>query len=175
VLEGRQNDTWNGDVTIGNSFSKMPAVAARWSTDMKAGGMNITPVISGYTGRWQGDPQDLGITAGATMKMGMLGVTAEYMYSKENHNDTDAGKAQLHNVWVEPTFDLGIVNASAKIDWVNTKVATADSQSDWNLSGAVTHDWDKLRVRAAFTTRNLKNRTPGDRQHDFRVMFGTKF
>ncbi|NBX68220.1 MAG: hypothetical protein EBR01_04570 [Proteobacteria bacterium] len=176
VLEGRQNDTWDG-TGGGNNLSdaNMPAVAARWSTDVKASGMNITPVLSGYTGRWSGGPRDLGITAGATMKMGMLGVNAEYMYGKESKDGTDAGKAQLHNVWVEPTFDLGVVNASAKIDWVNTKTASNDSVSDWNLSGAVTHDWDKLRIRAAFTTRNLKNRTEGDRQHDFRVMFGTQF
>lgn len=175
LLEGRRNATWNGTGGGANSFSNMPAVAARWSTSTKAGGMDITPVISGYTGRWRGGPQDLGITAGATMKMGTFGVNAEYMYGKENSNDTDAGKTTMHNVWVEPTFDLGMVNASAKIDWVSNKTATAESVSDWNVSGALTHDWDKLRIRAAFTTRNLKNRTDGDRQHDFRVMFGTKF
>ncbi len=172
VLEGRQNTTWDSDDTTANSFGYMPAVAARWSTGTKAGGMDITPVISGYTGRWRGGPQDVGVAAGATMKMGMLGVNAEYMYSKENHNDTDAGKYTQNNVWVEPTFDLGMVNASAKIDWVNSKTGTAESTSNWNLSGALTHDWDKLRIRGAFTTRNLKQ---GTREHDFRVMFGTKF
>ena len=167
LLEGRRH---TGDLHI-----NMPAAAARWSTEMKASGMNITPVVSAYTGRWRGGPLDLGVAAGATMKMGMFGVNAEYMYGKHNSDDTEAGTDKQHNVWVEPTFDLGVVNASAKVDWVSNKDGANDSQSDWNLSGAVTHDWDKLRVRAAFTTRNLKNRAPGDRQHDFRVMFGTQF
>ena len=173
ILEGRRNTTWNGTGGGNNSFSRhMPSAAARWSTGMKASGMDITPVISAYTGRWHGGPLDVGAAAGATMKTGMFGVNAEYMYGKENSNDTDAGKTTMHNVWVEPTFDLGMVNASAKIDWVNNKTASNDSVSNWNLSGAVTHDWDKLRVRGAFTTRNLKT---GTREHDFRVMFGTKF
>lgn len=163
LLEGRRE---------GTAHVNMPSAAARWSTDVKAGGMNITPVISGYTGRWRGGPLDVGVTAGATMKMGMFGVNAEYLYGKNNTNDTEAGTNKLHNIWVEPTFDLGVVNASAKIDWVSTKVGTADSEANWNLSGALTHDWDKLRIRGAFTTRNLKQ---GSREHDFRVMFGSQF
>lgn len=163
LLEGRRE---------GASNVNMPSAAARWSTDMKASGMNWTPTISGYTGRWRGGPLDLGISAGTGMKMGAFGVTAEYMYQKVNASDTEASTTKTHNVWVEPTFDLGMVNASAKIDWVNSKTGTADSTSNWNLSGALTHDWDKLRIRGAFTTRNLKQ---GTREHDFRVMFGTKF
>ncbi|MBM4318258.1 MAG: hypothetical protein FJ116_12380 [Deltaproteobacteria bacterium] len=165
VLEGRRE---------GTAHVNMPSAAARWSTGMKASGMDITPVISAYTGRWRGGPLDLGAAAGATMKMGMFGVNAEYLYGKVNASDTEASTTKTHNVWVEPTFDLGVVNASAKIDWINTKVATNASNSDWNVSGALTHDWDKLRVRGAFTTRNLNNNA-GTRQHDFRVMFGTKF
>ena len=163
LLEGRR---------AGASHVNMPAAAARWSTDMKASGMNLTPTISGYTGRWRGGPLDLGIAAGTGMKMGAFGVTAEYMYQKVNASDTEASTTKTHNVWVEPSFDLGVVNASAKVDWVNSKTGTADSTSNWNLSGALTHDWDKLRIRGAFTTRNLKQ---GTREHDFRVMFGTKF
>lgn len=164
VLEGRRHTT--------DAHNHMPAVAARWSTSTKAGGMEITPVISGYTGRWRGGPLDVGVTAGASMKMGMIGINAEYMYGKDNTNDTEANTNKLHNVWVEPSFDLGVVNASAKVDWVSTKVGTGDSQANWNLSAALTHDWDKLRIRGAFTTRNLKQ---GPKEHDFRVLFGTKF
>jgi len=164
LLEGRRH----GDA----AHSNMPAAAARWSTSTKAGGMDITPVVSAYTGRWRGGPMDLGVAAGASMKMGMLGVNAEYMYGKHNASDTEASTDKQHNVWVEPSFDLGMVNASAKIDWVSNKAGTDESVSNWNLSGALTHDWDKLRIRGAFTTRNLKT---GTREHDFRVMFGTKF
>ncbi len=170
VLEGRRS---------GLAHSNMPAAAARWSTDTKAGGMNIAPVVSGYTGRWRGGPLDLGVSGGANLKMGMFGANVEYMYAKENTDDSEAGTTKTHNVWVEPMVDLGVVNASAKIDWVSTKVATADSVSNWNLSAALTHEWDKLRLRAAFTTRNLKLHGTGandpKREHDFRIMFGTKF
>lgn len=166
LLEGR------GNATTGVAHQAMPAAAARWSTDTKAGGMNITPVISAYTGRWHGGPLDLGVSAGASMKMGMIGINAEYMYTGMSKADVDGDKTKGHNVWVEPSFDLGVVNASAKIDYVNSKVGNGDATSNWNLSAALTHDWDKLRIRGAFTTRNLKQ---GAKEHDFRVMFGTKF
>jgi len=165
LLEGRRNGS-------AATHSNMPSAAARWSTDTKAGGMSITPVISAYTGRWRGGPLDLGVSAGANMKMGMLGVNAEYMYTGMSPADVTGDKVKGHNVWVEPTFDLGVINASAKVDYVNSKTGDGESTSNWNLSAAVTHDWDKLRIRGAFTTRNLKQ---GEKQHDFRVMFGTKF
>jgi hypothetical protein len=165
LLEGRGN-------TQATAHSNMPAVAARWSTDHKAGGMNITPVISAYTGRWRGGPLDLGVSAGASMKMGTIGINAEYLYSAMSPADATNDKIKGHNVWVEPSIDLGVINASAKVDYVNGKIGSNDSTSNWNLSAAVTRDWDKLRIRGAFTTRNLKQ---GTREHDFRVMFGTKF
>ncbi|MCX6101974.1 MAG: porin [Proteobacteria bacterium] len=157
------------------SFDNMPAASARWSTDMKAGGITIMPVASTYLGRWRGGPLDVGTSAGANMKMGMFAANLEYMYGSINSNDTDAGKTKVHTVWVEPMVDLGVVNVSAKVDYHSDKVAAADSTSDWNVSGAVTHEWDKLRIRAAYSARNLKNTATNHNAHDFRIMFGTKF
>lgn len=141
---------------------------------MKAGGITIMPVASTYLGRWRGGPLDVGISAGANMKMGMFAANLEYMYGSQNINDTDAGKTKNHTVWVEPMFDLGMVNVSAKVDYHSDKAGAANSTSDWNVSGAVTHEWDKLRIRAAYSARNLKN-TQTPNAHDFRIMFGSKF
>ncbi len=132
------------------------------------------PVASTYLGRWRGGPLDVSASAGANMKMGMFAANLEYMYGGLNSNDTDAGKIKTHNVWVEPMVDLGVVNVSAKVDYISAKLGAADSYSDWNVSGAVTHEWDKLRIRAAYSARNLKN-TAVPNAHDFRIMFGTKF
>lgn len=165
LLGGRQGS---------GQFDNMPSVSARWSTDMKVGGITIMPVASTYLGRWRGGPLDVGTSAGANMKMGMFAANLEYMYGSQNTADTDATKTKNHTVWVEPMVDLGVVNVSAKVDYHSDKVAAADSTSDWNVSGAVTHEWDKLRIRAAYSNRNLQNNTAA-KAHDFRIMFGTKF
>ncbi|MSP19259.1 MAG: hypothetical protein EXR74_06785 [Bdellovibrionales bacterium] len=155
--------------------NNMPSASARWSTDLKAGGMTIMPVASTYLGRLNGGPLDKAGSLGANMKMGMFAANLEYMYGTINTIDTDATKTKNHTVWVEPMVDLGVVNVSAKVDYNSTKVGSADSTSDWNVSGAVTHEWDKLRIRAAYSARNLKNTTTTPNSHDFRIMFGTKF
>jgi hypothetical protein len=168
LLEGRSNTA--------NSVAdfNMPSAAARWSTDMKMSGMNIMPVISGYTGRFRGGPLDLGLSAGANLKMGMFGANVEYMYTGMSPADVAGDKVKGHNVWIEPMVDLGVMNISAKVDYVNAKTGDGNSNSNWNVSGAVSHDWDKLRIRAAYTTRNLKNGN-GPKEQDFRILFGTKF
>lgn len=177
IVDGRSNgaDIWS------------PAGVLRYSYEYKNGDFSFTPEVSTYLGKWSGGPQDVGISAGAWLKMAQYFANFEFQYTSYGV-DTIAQNAQLKywEAMLEPGIDLGgIVTVSVKGELVNQTIGAGSANTDLNVGAALTHDYNngEFRVRLAYMHGGFLNKfiqpaATADGQapvNDIRLMFGTKF
>jgi len=172
-----------GPFTRTTDLKNMPAASGKFWWEFKAGSWGITPVVSAYTGRFRGGPEDLGIGAGAMFKMGVINANLEYLMI--NYAPAPgATKVKMNNVYLEPSMDLGAFNIAAKAEWYNMDVGTGTSTSDWNFGASIGHEYDNhLRVRLAYQHQGISGNLgslasptgTGAHVNDFRLLIGTKW
>jgi hypothetical protein len=157
----------------GNTYS--PSVAARYSYEYKNGDMSLTPVISAYLGEWSGGPQDVGLSAGLAYKMGVFNVNAEWVMSAMDSNPiSDTQDSKIWSVYVEPGFDLGMLQVNVKGEYYNS--SGTNNYNDWNIGASIGHTYqEKYRIRLAYEAVNLSGNSPSGHINDIRLLFGTKF
>ncbi len=162
ILDGRQarganSNFVNTDPT--NTFT--PAIAARYSYTFKAGEMSIIPVVSTYLGKWRGGPSDLGVTAGVGFKMGAFWANGEFLYTSGKATVASTVKDTQWSAVVEPGFDFGAAEVSAKWEYYNNTVgdssASPTGNGNMNLGLAVAKTWaENYKVKLAFPARQLQ-------------------
>jgi hypothetical protein len=176
TLEVAITDGKSLTTTYPNTYA--PALSARYSYDYKSSDMILTPVFSAYLGEWRGSPQTLALSGGVKYKMGVLATDAEFVYFQGNSDPSnDDPKSKVWSVYLEPGFDLGIVQLSVKGEYNNTSTtgANATSAGDWNIGAALGHTYmDKYRIRLAYQAQNLSGNNAGH-INDLRLLFGSKF
>jgi len=182
ILDGR------GTSTLGNTVdgTNTPAVALRYSFALKNSDWSLTPVVSTYLGQWRGGPSNLGITAGLAYKMGALWTNFEFLYtSVKVAGNAGTLKDNQWSVVLEPGFDLGVAELSAKFEYLNNKDEGIDTtaNSNMNLGLAVSKVYDdKYRIKLAYQhaafSRKGAGFTAGPTQtpvNDVRLLFATAF
>lgn len=165
-------------ITDGRTTSNdSPRATLRWNTEIKSGDMSITPVISVLTGRWNGGPKDLGLSAGFMYKMGAIAANAEFLYGS-----TEIGnKNTMWAVILEPGFDMGMMMLSAKWEMrsITNEIAGgpgAPGTTDMNVGLALSHTYaNGVRVRLAYAHTGFKDAGIGGKVNDIRLLFGTKW
>jgi hypothetical protein len=177
IVDGRANSTdiWS------------PAGVIRYSIDYKNGDFSITPEVSAYLGKWSGGPDNLGISAGAWIKYAQYFANLEFQYTSMA-TDTYVPNSQV-KIWeamLEPGVELGgIATVSAKVEVVNQTIPGGSANTDMNIGGAITHDYNngEFRIRLAYEHGGLLNKfimpaasASGQAPvNDLRLLFGTKF
>lgn len=169
VMDGQRNNQ------PGETFS-VPAAVVRWWSEMKGGDWTFTPVVSGYFGRWDGGPEDMGLSAGGMLKMGAMWANVEWLMTNRNRNPAGSTREKSMSVYVEPGMDLGMADVSLKGEFVSSDLAASGTNtSDFNVGLSLGKTYaEKYRVRATYQHANLGGKL-GTHSNDFRVLFGTKW
>ncbi len=154
----------------GGDTRSTPGLALRYKFDVAGGDWTLTPVLSAYLGKWYGAPKDIGFSGGAMWKMGTLWTNLEFEFGQTK---TLAGVATAKD-WsliVEPGFDLGIANLSAKWEMTSNTAGAGAGVSDMNLSVAISKSYDKMRTKLLYAHNNLGGKL-GGHANEVRLMFG---
>jgi hypothetical protein len=152
-----------------------PAVAIHYDYAFKAGDFSITPVISGYFGKWYGGPKDLGLSAGGNVKMGMFFVNAEFL-SASSYQDVGLDSNQKSwSIYAEPGVDMGMFALSVKGEFNTQSQASNSAVSDFNIGAALSHTYSNTyRIRIAYNHSGLAGNI-GNHVNDLRILVGTQF
>lgn len=151
-----------------------PGIALRYKFDVAGGDWTLTPVISAYLGKWFGAPKDIGFSGGAMWKMGTLWSNLEFEYGQTKSTATGLAVAKDWSLIVEPGFDLGVANVSAKWELTSNTAAAGAATSDMNVSLAVSKAYDKMRAKLLYTHANLGGKL-GGHANEIRLLFGAEW
>lgn len=151
-----------------------PGVALRYKFDVAGGDWTLTPVLSAYFGKFFGAPKDIGFSGGAMWKMGTLWTNLEFEYGQTKSIPAGATLAKDWSIIVEPGFDLGVANVSAKWEFTSNTVGAAAGVTDMNISAAITKSYDKMRTRLAYIHNNLGGKL-GVHSNEVRLLFGAEW
>lgn len=158
----------------GGDTRVLPGTALRYKFDVAGGDWTLTPVVSAYLGRFFGGPKDIGASAGAMWKMGTLWANVEFLYGSSKAVTAGASAAKTWSIWVEPGFDLGFANVSAKWEFNEQTTVAAAKTNDMNLSAAISKNYDKLRTRLVYTHANLGGKL-GAHGNELRLLVGAEW
>jgi len=171
---GHPNAAIAGTYPAGTGGNPGLGLAARWHNEVKNGDTSFTPVFSIMTRQFAHgtNQQNLAFTGGTSVKAGTLWGNLEFYYGTAN---TIGGVVKAWNVMVEPGADFGGADVSLKYALNNAKVGAGAATTDHDLGLAVGHTYnDKLRVKFAYQFMNLSGKN-GTKQHDVRLLLGTKW
>ena len=163
-----------------------PALALRWSKELKGVDSSFMPVISAYAGNMYGGPKDIGFTGGANWKMGALWIAGELTFQQSPIGsalvaDGDQPKESLFGFWIEPGFDFGMATISLKGEWGSYKPAgslpATEAQSDINLGVALSHTYaGGYNVKLAYQHTGLSDKILRNNHiNDIRLLFSTSW
>ena len=138
---------------------------------MAGGDWTLTPVLSAYLGKWYGAPKDIGFSGGAMWKMGTLWTNFEFEYGQTKNVATGLANAKDWSLIVEPGFDLGVANLSAKWEMTSNTAGAGAGVSDMNVSVAISKSYDKMRTKLLYAHNNLGGKL-GGHANEVRLMFG---
>ncbi len=149
-----------------------PGLALRYKFDVAGGDWTLTPVFSAYFGKWFGAPKDMGFSGGAMWKMGTLWTNLEFEFGQTKSIPAGAALAKDWSLIVEPGFDLGVANLSAKWELTSNTAGAGAATSDMNVSVAISKTYDKMRAKLLYAHNNLGGKFTGH-ANEVRVLFGT--
>lgn len=190
LLDGRG---YNNPTVAGERTHLSPALALRYSNEIKSGDMTITPVVSAYLGRWAGFSKTWAASVGMLGKFGALGLNAEFLYGQDQANTDETGlaggpfgKDKGYSLYVEPSFDLGVATISAKVEMENMDLEagvapdanndSTTSNTDFNVGAAIGHTYEGgYSIKLAYQHLGLSGKFATPHINDVRLMFSTKW
>lgn len=160
-------------VNGGGDTRSTPGVALRYKFDVSGGDWTLTPVLSAYFGKFFGAPKDMAFSGGATWKMGALWTNASFEWGQAKPTAGGTGPKDW-SIVVEPGFDLGVANFSAKWEFTENTTAAGAKTNDMNLGVALTKSYDKMRTRILYAHNNLGGKFTGH-ANEIRLLFGAEW
>ncbi len=158
----------------GGDTRSTPGLAFRYKFDVAGGDWTLTPVLSAYLGKWFGSPKDIAFSGGAMWKMGTLWTNLEFEYGMTKSIPAGTTTAKDWSLIVEPGFDLGVANLSAKWELTSNTAGAAAAVSDMNISVAISKSYDKMNTKLLYAHNNLGGKL-GAHNNEVRLLFGAEW